>query len=83
MQLAYDMKKINSLELEKLLAKNCKSSKLVNIKNYGNGKDIEAFYHVSFRTKASAETLTRQLNSVEGIRQTQVFFDEDDINAPS
>jgi uncharacterized membrane protein YhiD involved in acid resistance len=83
LQVTYDALQTDNAALEKVFGKHCRSSKLVNLKNTGIGQDLVVFYHVMLRRSDAAEALTRQLTAMPAVRQVQMFFDEDDVNAPT
>jgi hypothetical protein len=83
LQVAYDGLRTDSKDLDRVFAKYCRSVKLVSLRNTGDGQDLEAHYHILLNRRTPAEQLTKQLNEMPAVRQVQVFFDEDDVNAPT
>lgn len=69
--------------LQKILRQYCRKVKLVNIKNLGYGNAMEAFYHVDIRNNKKKEALIHALNALDFTQTINLYFDEDDSNAPT
>jgi Domain of unknown function (DUF4956) len=83
LQVTYDGLQANSQDLEKYFSKYCRSVKLVNVKNTGYEQELESLYHIVLKKDSFSETIVRELNQNQSVRQVNVFFDEDDINPPT
>ena len=69
--------------LNRILSKYCKRLKLVNLKNIGMTGELEAFYHVTLKNNNKSSELVKQLQLLKEVRHVNLFFDEDDYNAPT
>lgn len=83
LQIAYTASDGAEYQLASILKKYCKKLKLVNLKNVGFNDNLEAFYHVSLRSKNKREELVRKLTELEYVTNVNLFFDEDDNNSPT
>jgi uncharacterized membrane protein YhiD involved in acid resistance len=83
LQITYDALHTPNGSLDQTLSKYCRNQRMVNLRNTGQVQELEAFYHVTLKKAAFSEPLVKQLQSQEGIRQVNLFFDEDDVNAPT
>ncbi len=66
-----------------VLKKYCKKLRLINLKNVGSKDELEAYYHVVLKDIEKSNTLIKELNSNTEIFSVNLYFDEDDINAPT
>lgn len=83
LQITYDGLHTNAQDMERHFGKYCRSIKLVNVKNTGYEQEMESLYHVALKRDNLSESLVRDLNQSKGVRQVNVFFDEDDVNPPT
>ncbi|MCE7921442.1 MAG: DUF4956 domain-containing protein [Haliscomenobacteraceae bacterium CHB4] len=70
-------------DLSHLLARFCRSLKLVSLKNVGLEDLTESNYHITLRDARKTEEMVRTLRQTRGVQQVNVFFDEDDYNPPT
>ncbi len=70
-------------DLTPLLARFCRSLKLVSLKNVGMEDLTEGNYHITLRDARKTEEMVRTLRQAHGVLQVNVFFDEDDYNPPT
>lgn len=70
-------------DLSPLLARFCRSLKLVSLKNVGLEDLTESNYHITLRDARKTEEMVRTLRQTHGVQQVNVFFDEDDYNPPT
>jgi len=83
LQVSYAGSEDATSELRKLLKKFCRKYKLVNIKNQGFSEQLEAFYHITFRSAKKNEQFVRALNELNFVSDVNLYFDEDDNNSPT
>ena len=57
----------------------CKDYKLINIKGSGNGDGLEISYYVSLKDITKNTNLIKELRSIDGLRNVNLFFDEESI----
>ncbi len=79
LQVAFVSTPENESSLESILRKHCKKLRMVNMKNLGD-KNMEIFYHVSFKNKNKSSELLRELDEFNQILNVNLFFDEDDTD---
>ncbi len=60
-----------------VINKYCKRSKLINAKSIGDTDSMEYSYYIGFKKKASDSEFIRELKNVKGVKQVNVFFDEE------
>lgn len=65
------------------ISRYCRSLKLVSLKNIGTEDLTESNYHITLKDTRKSEELVRNLRQLPGVRQVNVFFDEDDYNPPT
>ncbi len=65
------------------ISRYCRSLKLVSLKNIGTEDLTESNYHITLKDTRKSEELVRSLRQQPGVRQVNVFFDEDDYNPPT
>ena len=70
-------------DVTKPLARYCSSLKLVSIKNIGLEDLTESNYHITLKSTKKTEEMVRNLRESPGVKQVNVFFDEDDFNPPT
>lgn len=83
LQVTYQNQQETERMLEANLRKHCRKFRLVNLKNVGSDDLIEAFYHVSLREEKRNSALIQELTNTANILQVNLYFDEDDVNAPT
>lgn len=78
LQFAIDSSVLQKGEIhEDVLNKYCKSAKLINVKSANGGEISEYSYYVSFKKRTSNNLFIGELRKVEGIKQVNLFFDEE------
>lgn len=82
LQIAYDSNATPSKEFDKIISEYCRNAKLVNLKRDTRGH-LEAYYQVLFKKQNSTIDFTEKLSKIEAVKNVQVFFDENDMNAPT
>lgn len=82
LQIAYNNGDEGDNSLDRLLSKYCRQLKLVNLKNIGMSGDLEAFYHITLKNNRKSEQLIKQLQQMQQVKHVNLYFDEDDYNAP-
>lgn len=60
-----------------VLKKHCKRIKLINVKSIGEGLATEYSYYIGFKPKASSSEFVNEFKAVKGIKQVNLFFDEE------
>ena len=60
-----------------VLHKYCKRVKLINVKSVGESAATEYSYYIAFRSKYSSSEFISDFKSLKGIRQVNLFFDEE------
>lgn len=60
-----------------VLNKHCKRIKLINVKSIGEGIATEYSYYIGFKPKASSSEFVNEFKSVKGVKQVNLFFDEE------
>ena len=63
--------------LEPVFNKYLKKIKLINIKSIGDKNLVEYSYYVSFISHSTTSEFVNELNALNGIKQVNVFFDEE------
>jgi len=77
LQITYATSGACESKIHDILKKYSGKYKLVNLKNMG-GENVEAFYHVGYKTKKHSGELLRDLRSIGDIANVNLFFDDDD-----
>lgn len=83
LQISYESSDASDEELMRLLKIHARSINLVNIRQRQGSQVVEAFYHFSFRWRKNQAGLLRELNNARFVETVNIFFDEDDENAPT
>jgi uncharacterized membrane protein YhiD involved in acid resistance len=83
LQISYESSDASDEELMRLLRIHARSINLVNIRQRQGSQVVEAFYHFSFRWRKNQAGLLRELNAAPFVESVNIFFDEDDENAPT
>ncbi|MBT3207829.1 MAG: DUF4956 domain-containing protein [Bacteroidetes bacterium] len=83
LQISYNANMDSEIVMSTILSKFCKKVKLVNLKNIGYGEELEAFYHVMLKDNSKGDNLLKELNDLDDIYNINLYFDEDDANAPT
>ncbi len=60
-----------------ILSKYCKRIKLINVKSVGDGEASEYSYYIGFKSKVSSTEFLNELKTVKGLKQVNLFFDEE------
>lgn len=65
-------------EMQRILEKFCRKSKLINVKAIGEEerKVMEFSYYVQFRRTAKSAEMIAELNAIPGVTKVNLFFDE-------
>ncbi|MCB0805595.1 MAG: DUF4956 domain-containing protein [Bacteroidales bacterium] len=77
LQVSYDSSGITEDHIVQIIRRYSGKYKLVNLKNLG-GDNVEAFYHVGYKTKKNSGELLRELRSITEVLNVNLFFDDDD-----
>ncbi|MEA3445123.1 MAG: DUF4956 domain-containing protein [Bacteroidota bacterium] len=83
LQISYNSSDDNELTMNQVLKKYCKNLKLVNLKNIGYADEIEAYYHIMMKDTQQSESMVKELNNLDDVFNINLYFDEDDSNAPT
>jgi uncharacterized membrane protein YhiD involved in acid resistance len=84
LQIVLDSKQAGSeVELSKSLSKYCRQLKMVSMRTLGTSDLAETNYHITFRDAKKSSEMLRTLQNLPGVQQVNVYFDEDDLNAPT
>lgn len=70
-------------EAKALLKKNSNSMKIVNIRALEEDGFIEVYYNLKLKKNVDKEVLIKRLNALENVKEVNIYFDEDDMNAPA
>lgn len=78
MQIIADEDKLQDNPFAEALKKYCSRHKLVNIKTLGEEGDqrIEFSYYVNLRDESRGAQMVKDLKNLDGVEQTNLFFDE-------
>jgi len=69
--------RVTSENYEAVLARYCKSSRLINAKSAGSNGDLELSFYVTLRRLSHTTELISELKKVHGISHVNMFFDEE------
>jgi len=83
LQLSYQGEEHISAEIDSVLKKHCKAIKIISLKTVGYDDEQEAFYNFELRNKEGSETFVAALKKIDGVSLVNIFFDQDDFNAPT
>ncbi len=83
LQISYNASDDNEMNMTQILRKYCKNLKLVNLKNIGYADEIEAYYHIMMKDIQQSEAMVSELNKLDDVFNINLYFDEDDSNAPT
>lgn len=60
-----------------VLERHCRRYQLVNLRSFGEGKELEVAFYVDLVDKDNSEKLVRDLGQVRGVNRVSLFFDEE------
>ncbi|MBN1299983.1 MAG: DUF4956 domain-containing protein [Melioribacteraceae bacterium] len=60
-----------------ILNKYCRRINLINVKSVGESESMEYSYYIGFKHKVSSGEFISELKKLKGIRQVNLFFDEE------
>ena len=78
LHVVYDPNK-DKISLKKILEKNSKSNKIINIRALDD-KKVETYFNLKLKKDVSREVLVSEIKSLESIDEVNIYFDEDDVN---
>lgn len=70
-------------DISQMLSHQCKTLRLISLKNVGLNDMTECNYHITMRDPKKSETIVQKLRQLPGVLQVNVYFDEDDFNPPT
>lgn len=70
-------------EVKTTLKKNTNSLKVVNVRALDEKDFIEVYYNMKLKKGVEKELLIRRLKNFEDVRDINIYFDDDDTNAPA
>lgn len=80
--ITYKPNEIND-EVKKLLKSSTKSLKVVNVRALDEKDFIEVYYNLKLKSGVEKEILIRKLKNFDDVRDINIYFDDDDTNAPT
>ncbi len=78
MQIVSNESQLDDNAFSETLAKYCRRNKLVNVKTMGDKDNqlMEFSYYVILKNESKGANLIREIKSIKGVEQTNLFFDE-------
>jgi uncharacterized membrane protein YhiD involved in acid resistance len=70
-------------EVKTTLKKNTNSLKVVNVRALDEKDFIEVYYNMKLKKGVEKELLIRKLKNFDDVRDINIYFDDDDTNAPA
>ena len=70
-------------EVKEALRKNTNSLKVVNVRALDEKDFIEVYYNMKLKKGVEKELLIRKLKNFDDVRDINIYFDDDDTNAPA
>ncbi len=70
-------------EVKEALRKNTNSLKVVNVRALDEKDYIEVYYNMKLKKGVEKELLIRKIKNLEDVRDINIYFDDDDTNAPA
>lgn len=70
-------------EVKTTLKKNTNSLKVVNVRALDEKDFIEVYYNMKLKKGVEKELLIRRLKNFDDVRDINIYFDDDDTNAPA
>ncbi|MFN3196609.1 MAG: DUF4956 domain-containing protein [Chlorobiota bacterium] len=70
-------------EVKNTLKKNTNSLKVVNVRALDEKDYIEVYYNMKLKKGVEKELLIRKLKNYDDVRDINIYFDDDDTNAPA
>ena len=83
LQITYHGDDAAETTLAQLLKEFSKKTRLVNLRQAGAQGVIDAFYHLHLRRNKQEADLLRELRATGFVDNVNIYFDEDDANAPT
>ena len=80
LQLVYTPSDTTDRIISDILNKYCRRTRLVNVKNAGDGAKIDAFYHFSLRRRFKSAQMSDELARHSDILRFNLYFDESEPN---
>jgi len=80
--ITYKPNEIND-EVKKLLKSSTSSLKIVNVRALAERDFIEVYYNMKLKKGVEKELLIRKLKNYNDVRDINIYFDDDDTNAPA
>jgi uncharacterized membrane protein YhiD involved in acid resistance len=80
--ITYKPNEIND-EVKKLLKTSTSSLKVVNVRALDERDFIEVYYNMKLKKGVEKELLIRKLKNYDDVRDINIYFDDDDTNAPA
>ena len=63
----------------KILNEFCRSHKIINVKSVESQDTLELSYYIRFKNNAESSRFVQELQKVEGVRDINLYFDEEDV----
>jgi len=70
-------------EVKNTLKKNTNSLKVVNVRALDEKDYIEVYYNMKLKKGVEKELLIRRIKNFDDVRDINIYFDDDDTNAPA
>lgn len=70
-------------EVKKLLKSSTNSLKVVNVRALDDRDYIEVYYNMKLKKGVEKEILIRKIKNLDDVRDINIYFDDDDTNAPA
>ena len=70
-------------EVKKLLKSSTNSLKVVNVRALDERDYIEVYYNMKLKKGVEKEILIRKIKNLDDVRDINIYFDDDDTNAPA
>jgi len=70
-------------EVKEALRKNTNSLKVVNVRALDEKDYIEVYYNMKLKKGVEKELLIRKIKNLDDVRDINIYFDDDDTNAPA
>lgn len=70
-------------EVKEALKKNTNSLKVVNVRALDEKDYIEVYYNMKLKKGVEKELLIRKIKNLDDVRDINIYFDDDDTNAPA
>jgi hypothetical protein len=80
LQVIYPPSKVTESRISEILKKYCRGVRLANLKNQGEGDNVEAFYQFSLRRRYKSTELADALSGLSEKIRYNLYFDQDEAN---